>query len=271
MTIENATQTTGSNEGVNQDIMQMLGHMPSAMAKVSQVEQTTARHDDVISKLEKVFTKGEPAPDGWYDDVLRTAMEAEKAGQPIPLTLKISTELLEAQKQNAAMMKELEALKQRENIKSNPEFQMNQAAFTQIDQYMAQTLEHAFEGNIPKQIAAAVTQDLVEKITEEQRVNPQRWAQIRTNPQMMQTIVRNAVSQFIPPEARRIANQHHTENQEYSAQDALNAINEAKELLQQEEVRNNPALSRKIEQAMQKSREMYWETMIPGQNRRSRV
>lgn len=269
--IQGNEQSTSSNEGVNGDIMQMLGHMPSAMQKVSQVEQTTARHDDVINKLEKVFSKGEVQPDGWYDDVLRTALEAEKAGQPIPLTLKISTELLQAQKQNAAMMKELAELKQRENIKSNPEFQMNQAAFTQIDQYMAQTLDSAFEGNIPKQIAMAVTQDLVEKITEEQRTNPQRWNKIRSSPQMMQQIVQNAVGQFIPPRARAIAEQYQTENQQYTAEDALTAINEAKEMMNRREVQENPALMRKLSQAMEKSREMYWETMIPGQNRRSRV
>ena len=270
--METTAQTGGTEttpvQGVDSDILGMLGHTHQ---KTEHLEQQTNKHDQLLSKLEQVFNPAQPKPDGWYDDVLKTALDAEKAGQPIPLTVKISTELLQAQKQNHELMRKLEALEQKNQIKENPAYQADQAAFIQIDQFMGQGLRSAFGENIPKAVAIAVTQDLAEKIREEQQVNPQRWQEIRSNPQMMKRIVQNAIAQTIPPEARRIQYQNQVENAVYSPDEIKENIREANELLQTEEVRNNPHAAQKIHQSIQRMREMYWEAALPGQNRKARV
>jgi len=266
-----ATQGAPSEGGGEQDVMQMLGHVPSIMQQTQQVSTKVDRQGEVLSKLEQVFSKAEPAPDGWYDDVLRAAMEAEKQGQGMPLTVKISTQLLEQQKANAKLMAELEQLKSRENMRSNPQFQMDQAAFNHIDQFMSRELEAAYDGSIPKPVAVAVTQDLVQRIQHTQQHDPELWSRIRSNPELMQRVVRQAVAQAVPPEARRVVAQQALENATYSPQDIQASIREAQELMQQAEVQSNPRLMQKLQASIEKSREMYWESMIPGQGRRSRV
>jgi F0F1-type ATP synthase epsilon subunit len=87
----------------------------------------------------------------------------------------------------------------------------------------------------------------------------------------MQRVVRQAVAQAVPPEARRVVAQQALENATYSPQDIQASIREAQELMQQAEVQANPRLMQKLQSSIEKSREMYWESMIPGQGRRSRV
>lgn len=266
---ETSNQTGQGGQGeVSPDILGLIGHMGQQQ---QHVQQQTSKHDEVISKLEKVFSKAEPQADDWYDDVLKTALEAEKHGHPIPLTVKISTELRNAQKTNEVLMRELAELKQRSQIKDNPAFQADQAAYNHIDMYMGQELKSAFGDNIPKAVASAVTQDLVEKIQEEQRTNPERWKQIRSDPNLMQRVVRNAVAQVIPQKARNIVAQQQQENAVYEPNEIRENIAEAVQLLRSEEVQRNPAYYAKVEASITKMREMLWESMIPGQNRRARV
>jgi hypothetical protein len=265
-------QVTGGDAGGGQpDVMAMLGHVPTLMQQHQQVAQKVDKSSEVINKLEQVFSKSEPSPDQWYDDVLRSALEAEKQGTPIPNTLKISNVLLAQQNLAKQLQAELAALKQKEDLRNNPQYQMDQAAYTQIDQAMAQELSQAYGGQIPKHVAAAVTQDLVQRIQYSQQHEPETWQKVRANPEMMRHIVRNAIGQAVPPEARRIQQQNQIQNATYSPDDIHAAIREAQELMQSEEVQRNPRMMQKLNESITKSREMLWETMIPGTGRRSRV
>ena len=116
-----------------------------------------------------------------------------------------------------------------------------------------------------------MTQDLVNRIQYEQKNNPEQWRQIRSNPQAMAQIVRNAVAQFVPPQARQIIQQEKLQNTDYTSEDALDAIREARELMQEEHVRNNPLMMRKLQAAEQRGREMYWESKMLGQKGGSRI
>lgn len=270
MTVETneVTQQTG---GAEPDIMQMLGHVPSLMQQQQQVAEKTNRQGEVLERLEKVFSKAEPQPDGWYDDVLKAALEAEKQGQSMPLTLKISNELLAQQKANQKLMADLEQLKAKENLRSNPQFQMDQAAYNHIDQAMARELEDAYDGTIPEHVAVAVTQDLVKRIQHTQQHDPATWAKVRSNPELMQQVVRRAVAQAVPPQARRVIAQEQLANATYEPNDMRAAIAEAQEMLRRPDVQQNPALSAKIHESIERSRQMLWESMMPGQGRRGRV
>jgi hypothetical protein len=61
------------------------------------------------------------------------------------------------------------------------------------------------------------------------------------------------------------------DNASYSPDDIKGAIREAQELLASEEVQRNPRMVAKLNESLAKSREMYWESLIPGQGRRGRV
>lgn len=264
-----APASTGS-EGAqfDQNIMGMIGH---TQQQTAQLGEKTAKFEQTLNKLESVFNKEEPKPDQWYDDVLRAAIEAEKHGQPIPLTVQIATQLRKAESTNEQLMAELAELKKREQIRSNPEFTSDQAAYNQIDMYMGRELESAFAGDIPKPVAQAITADLVEKIRWEQQNNPDQWRSIRSNPAVMQKIVRNAVAQFIPPQARQIAAQHAQANAEYAPDDMLGAIREAQQMLQDPDVQKNPRQVKALHDAIERSRSMYWESKMLGQKGKARV
>jgi hypothetical protein len=264
-TTQGQPQQSQGYEGVDPSVLSAIGH------QTQHLTQQTSKHDEVISKLEKVFSKAEEKPDGWYDDVLQAALEAEKNGQPIPLTVKISTELRRAQENNQKLMQELEAIKQKQAVKDNPGFQADQMAYNHMDMFMAQELKSHFGDAIPKATAAAVTQDLSQKIAEEQRNNPQRWQQIRSNPEMMARIVRNAVATTIPPRARQIAAEHAQANAVYDPEEIKENLDEAMQLLRTPEVRGNPQYYSKVSESIEKMRAMYWESLIPGQGRRARV
>jgi hypothetical protein len=248
---------------VDTNILGLIGH---TQQQQQQLAQQTSKHDEVLSKLESIFKPQQENPEGWFDDVLRTALEAEKAGQPMPLTVKIAEKLLSTQRGNAELMKELEALKNKERIKENPSFQADQYAYNEIDRHLGQELAKAFGGDIPKSVAVGITQDLAEKIREEQQTNPQRWAQIRSNPQMLQRIVANAVAQTVPPSARRLAHEHQVANAVYTPDEIKENILEAQELLRNPEIRNNPDAVRKVNESITRMREMFWESRFPGRN-----
>lgn len=271
MTIEtggNEIGTSGEMVGENQsEIMSLLGHMGT---QHQEIQTKTSQHDEVLSKLEKVFSKQE-ANEDWYEEVLKTALEAEKKGAPIPLTVKISTELKNSQEQNAKLMRELQELKSRQDLKDNPSFQADQIAYNNIDTAMGQELKKMYGDNIPKSVAVGLTQDLVEKIRWEQTNNPQRWAAIRSDPGMMRQIVRNAVSQTVPQHARQIISENETANATYEPNEIRENIAEAQALLRDPDVRMNPSAVNKINESIVRMREMLWESMLPGQNRRSRV
>jgi hypothetical protein len=268
--LSNSTQqVAGNSEGIPQDVMGMIGHVSQQQEQMS---SKLSKSEEVLGKLEKVFSRSEEKnSDEWYDDVLRTALEAEKQGQPIPLTVKISTELRNAQKSNEQLMKEIQELKAKNQIKENPNFQADQAAYNHIDMFMSQELKNAFGQNVPKAVAVAVTQDLVQKIQDEQRTNPERWKEIRSNPQLMQRIARNAVAQTIPQQARQLSHQYQQENAVYSPDEIKENIAEAQQLLRSAEVRSNPDYARKVEASIVKMREMYWESLIPGQQRKAKI
>jgi hypothetical protein len=264
-----APQTQGTETGGGEpDIMSFIGHT----ARTAQEAHTTAnKQADVLSRLEKVFSKAEPAPDGWYDDVLKTALEAEKAGQPIPLTVKISTELRNSQMANQKLMQEIEEMKAKMAIKENPNYNADQMAFNQMDSFLGQELQRTYGEQIPKAIAGAVTQDLVTKIQEEQRTNPERWKQIRSNPQMMRRVIQNAVANVVPQRAKEIAYEEQQRNAVYEPDEIMENIREAQELLHNEEVRNNPRAAQRVNESIEKMRAMYWEAVIPGQGRKARI
>jgi hypothetical protein len=255
-------------QGVDSDILGLLGHTHQ---KTQAIEQTTQKHDQILSKLEGLFKSETPREGAWHDKVLQAAIEAERQGGSMPLTVEISNELLKTQQANKALMEKLAAIEQKQQLKDNPAFQADQAAYVQIDQYMAQGLANVFGGNIPKPVAVAITQDLAQRIQEEQQTNPQRWAQIRSNPEAMRQIVRNAIAQTIPPEARRIQHQHQVENAVYEPEEILENIREANQLLRDPDVQKNHEHVQKLRQSIQRMREMYWEARTPGSNGRSRV
>lgn len=266
-----ANTNQGQSTGSEPDIMQMLGHVPSMMQQTQEVTAKVDKQSEILGKLEKAFSKHEPQPDDWYDDVLKAALEAEKQGQGMPLTLKISNKLLEQTQNNAKLLQEIEQLKAKENLRSNPQFQMDQAAYNHIDQFMAQELERSYDGATPKHVAAAVTSDLVERIRYTQQNEPELWQKVRSNPDLMRQVVQRAVAQSIPPEARRVVQEQYLNNQTYSPDDMRTAIREAQEMLARPEIANNPKATAKLHESIEKSRQMLWESMLPGQNRRSRV
>lgn len=273
----NNESNSGNNEGHNgenpqgsmsPDILQMIGHTQQQSQHASQISE---QNHQMLSKLKEVFSPQEKKADSWYDNVLRAAIEAEKNGNPIPLTVDISSQLKLTQEQNRILQEKLSKLEQRENWRSNPETSIDQAAYNHVDMFMSQELSSAFDGNIPQPLAQAVTADLVQRIQHEQVNNPERWRQIRSNPDLMRTIVKNAVAQFVPPRARTIINQDNMMNSDYSDQDALDAIREARELMSREEIQNNPLMMKKLQHAEKRGREMFWEAKMLGQKGKSRI
>ncbi|UOF77048.1 hypothetical protein [Caudoviricetes sp.] len=245
-----ATQQTGNLE-------QLYSTIEDTSRRAEAAEARAQQHEAVLSKLQSVFAGEQPEADplSWHDDVLLQALEAEKAGKPIPLTLKIANQLAEAQKQVLEQQRQMQHMQQRLQNISSPEAQADMHAYTQLDSKLQNTIEQIY-GEARPEVYKAITERIVNDLKTIQKNAPSDWKYIRNSPEAQGKFINHYLKQHVPPQAMQMLQEHKLANTDLPEASLIQAIREARQVrAETKDPRERAAMDRAISEA----RAMIWQ------------
>ncbi len=214
-----------------------------------------------LGRIREVFAPAaEPTGDEWLDDVLSHALEAEKNGQPMPITVKIATQLAQTQEANRKLLEQVAKLSGDQARLNDPQVTADNAAYTSIDGNIADFVQEYYGGE-NTQIFDAIADAVAKEIKDLQKTNPKQWMQVRRDPKLHKAIVQHYGFKLIPPQARNIV----SEVAEYSQPITVNDLKEA--LMQTAQIPDEALRER----TKTKLRQNYWETTLNASNGRRRA
>lgn len=270
--MQQATETTTSSQQTSNSAAQ---HDDIILAAVGEARKTAAEAqqntEQLLNKLKQVFADEQTEQDDWYKEILSAALEAEKQGYPIPLTLKISTELKKTQEENKKLLKIIEELKQKAEMAADPESYADMQAYTTIDALIDRHLQQAYRGQAPEQVKTAIIQDLKQRILWDKQNNPESWRKVRQDPHLLDKVVRASIANFVPTIAKEALDEYVGEREEYDAETIFEAIKEAQALLKNKEIAKDPEKVKLIHDKIKRLREMYWEAKMSWSGGKTRI
>lgn len=187
------------------------------------------------------------------DFILSEMLEAEKRGIKMPITSSIAPKLIETRKQMRKTFEsqntQIEELKRAVEALSSPQAQTDKSTYASMDNMLQGMVEQVYgEANTSQYqaIAGAINQEIARL----QKQDPESWAKVKRNPNFQKSMVNHFVQQAIPPKARQILQHEQLKNEPVSEGEILTAIQEARETI------SDP---QKRAETIQTLREAYWE------------
>lgn len=226
-------------------------HQASQFSKeLSSVKEASGKTSQALDKIRAALTGedgGEVDPvqsqvsalEAKMDEVLQIAIEAERAGKPIPMTVATAVDGLKSQiefiKYKAAADAQIAELKAQYKQLSNPTNTIDQTAYSNMDSSIMTAL-NAIYGNAeeyePVKSAQfdSISRQIISEIKDLKQNDPETWDKIRRSPKAQQNLVTHFVKKTIPPRARQIMEEDQIRREPMSYNELLNAFREAKEL-----------------------------------------
>lgn len=234
----------------NQQLEQTKEEANRFSRELSSVKEASSKSSEALDKIKAALMgdDGEPADpvqaqvselEAKMDQVLQIAIESERAGKPIPLTVSTAVDALKAQiesvKYRAATDKKLAEMERRLADAANPSKAIDQTAYNNMDSNI-QTALNAIYGNsdeyeeVKQAQFNSISSQIIAEIRDLQKNDPQMWDKIRRNPKAQQNLVTHFVKKTIPPRARQIMEEDNIKKTPMGTDELLNAFREAKEL-----------------------------------------
>lgn len=214
-------------------------------------ERRAAAAERRLQEVGRMLSGEEPATKdqmAWFDNILNVAFEAEKNGQPIPVTVEIATQLAQTQKQLAEAMQLVEALKKGQRELADPVTTQENQTYQNIDDLISSRVEE-FYGEENPHISAAIANAVVEEIKDMRENDPDLWKKVMKNRAYQQKLVDHFASQVVPKGAKRLISEVQEVTTPVTMSDLQQAMAEAKQV-------QDPALRSEIMTAL---RQQYWE------------
>lgn len=176
---------------------------------------------------------------GLIDEYLGAAIEHERQGKPIPLTVKNAIESFQGHiKQlelNRSMSAELAKLKQQVAKATDPSHAIDQQAYGNIDSFVISGLDTVYgHGDQMEEVKTAqfrtVTQQITNEVKRLHKEDPDMWDRIRRNPADQRKLVNHFIKLSVPPRAR--------------------------ELMEEDQIRKTPVTLPMLQEAWQESKEI---------------
>lgn len=224
--------------------------LQSVQGELSSVRGDAAKANEKLSSLKRFFTEEEApkedpvakkvaALESQMDEYIEAALQAERAGRPIPLTVNTAISNLQHQietlKENTELKKQLGDLGSKVSQLSNPENGLNAQTYANLDNQLQRSLEHIYGTDNPKfleQQFNAVARLIGDEIKELQHEDPTTWRQLRNSPEKQAKLVNYYVQSVIPPQARQVIENERIRTTPLSEQELWAAFREANELSQ---------------------------------------
>jgi hypothetical protein len=219
------------------------------------LKQTIERMKSALTGEERGGNAEPEFDDAWYQDVLRVAFEAEKAGKGIPITVDIATRLRDSMQESTLLKKELLAMKAQMRQVSNPEVLHNQRVYENIDNTIHDTIEGLY-GEVDPMFAEYVAGKISSEIKKMQATDKDSWNRLRASDSMQKQLVAGIVRQAVPKSIREKLKSDYLANSPMTEEELAAAYKQADQI-------QDPELRRK---AKDLARQSYWEVKF-GKNK----
>jgi hypothetical protein len=216
--------------------------------KYNQLEGQHKQTSQTLDKIRQVFApdsdKSQSAAEqriagfeAQLDHYMQAAIEAERRGQPIPLTTNLAIQLfqgkIEQEREREQLFGELAELKRTLNVVNNPETHLDNATYQNIDTSVLGAMDVLY-GRQPSDTKSfqfqAVTKAIGAEIRDLKRNDPELWAEIRRDPNRQNKLVQHFVKQTIPPKAREILMEDQIRREPMSTDELMSAFREADQI-----------------------------------------
>lgn len=218
--------------------------------ELADVRSQATKTSETLNKLKSVFDPDSGQAQDPYeaqkqdleaqlDEYLAAALEHDRKGTPIPLTINNAVSNIKFQLRSLEKEKgweeERKAMKAKIDQLSNPGHSIDQTAFSNIDSHVISSLntiygpddEHAEQKDAQFE---AVTRQIAKEIRTLKSENPDVWDRIRRDKGAQVKLVNHFVQKNIPPKARQIMEQDRIRREPIGYDELVNAFREAKEL-----------------------------------------
>lgn len=183
----------------------------------------------------------DPVP-GWQqqlDYYLSQAIEAEKAGRPLPLTTNLAVSHFQSQIENhqrqTELMRTIDELKNQVQAANDPSRALDNQAYANIDTSIMKGLSQ-FYGDDPTMDRVkgaqfrAVSGLIVDEIKNLRQENPRAWDQVRRDPGAQQRMVNHFLMQYQPPRVRQMIETQRMQDTPMNNEDLVHAFREANQI-----------------------------------------
>lgn len=245
-------------------------------SELASVKGQASKATTAIDKIRESLT-GESAPKvdpvdarieslkGQMDQYLEAAVQAEKAGRPIPLTVNSAINSLnfqiEALNEKREMQKVISELQGKVNQLGNPANSIDMQAYSNMDTHIISSLNTIFGqdasmSQIKGSQFEAISRQITREIGDLKKNDPDTWDQIRRDRTMQVKLVNHFVKQNIPPKARQLMEEDTIRKTPMETSELVSAFREAKELVQSN---NTPKTRALVSELRQQVLERLWE------------
>lgn len=235
---QETTQNTATSQGGEAAPTFTVEHFNAMQEQLRAANEkigSLAKSAETVNKIQKVFApEAEPQADPdeqFLDTYLQAAVDAEKAGSPIPLTTNLAVKLIEQAKRNQELEKRLAQIEGKARDYEDPVRVADQRAFESIDSMLVQTLGNMYgEGNYAPQLVTSTANMIVEEIKRLKSQTPEIWDQIKRNPQYQAKMVQHFAQKNIPDRFKQAAQREELQNYKMQAPELMQAFREANEI-----------------------------------------
>jgi hypothetical protein len=219
-----------SQQNQNSSTDDLLAELTKEIRGTQQMVQQQGQRN---SSLEKVIggikqaVGGEPdaLPDWYEDEILPHLFELEKEGKSHPMTATLAKELKAAQLREFKLEERLQRIEQREKELSDPNTQSDDRAYSTMDDFITTELESVY-GEASPNLHRAIGANIANDLSRIQKEFPEKWKEIRRNPETMQKIVAHHITLMIPPKAVSVMQKQQEDNTPISLSMVNQAIDE---------------------------------------------
>jgi hypothetical protein len=236
------------------DIHQIMEKLQASEAQNQELKQSLEglrgeqkKDSETLSKIRQVFSpdpENQPDPsegiiqnlEAQMDQYLEAALEAEREGRPIPLTVNTAISNLQHQiqyiKDEQSRNERIAKIEADQKRLSDPNIEMDKKAYSSIDDNLQSVLDHTYgKGyNAVKQAQfEAVSKLIVDEIKDLQQNDPETWFLVRRSPENQKKLVEHFFKQSQPPRVREMIEEDRIKRTPLSMEEKLNAFREARE------------------------------------------
>jgi hypothetical protein len=212
--------------------------------------QQSAQTADVLNRIKSALTGEEQAQlseddqeiaghQAQIDEYIAAAIEAERRGKPIPLTINSAIKSAQAQiariEQIKTMKGQIAALTGKVDKATDPSHSINAQAYSNFDSFAINALQQVYGtdpgmADVRDAQFGAVSKLIIGEIKAIQKEAPDMWDRIRRNPEDQKRLVTHYVKQVVPPRARELMEQDTIRKTPITLPDLKTAWDQAKEI-----------------------------------------
>ncbi len=169
------------------------------------------------------------------DAALQRAYGDKNAPRTSALEVQLAQERFENAKRLYALEAKLEGVGGKLANVSHPEYVADQKAYDDLTTFVDRSIKQIFGdnpelNNVRQHQTKAISLQLVEEIKRYQAEDPRGWQELRRDPNRLAGWTNNIIKANIPPQARKIIEQEHLKNYEFSQEELYQAHREAQAL-----------------------------------------